>query len=125
MKLFADAQGRVYSVDGPPPAGSPFIGGLAFNNLGQVYSANASPTDVFIGGWRVSVLGELVETNAVPEVNRDYNAGMPQSGPGGLVGREGAILRQVDTVPSASDPYVAGVRVGPLGGMYQTTSLPP
>ena len=125
MKLFTDPNGRVYALDGPPPAGSPFNGGLAFSPTGQVYGANAQPTDTFIGGWRVSILGELVETDGlVPNRPYDFNAGMPQAKQGSPSNRGGALIRQVDNVPAATEPYVAGVRVGPLGGMYQTTSAP-
>lgn len=121
MKLFTDNEGRVLSVDGPPPPGATFNGGLAFDSQGRVYSANIQPDDVFVGGMRVSQRGELVETDAAGQVPGEaYVAGLPVAN-AGAPPREGAVLRQVDTIPAPNDPFVAGVRVGPLGGMYQTT----
>lgn len=121
MKLFTDNEGRVRSVNGPPGAGATFNGGLAFDDQGRVYSANIQPDDTFVGGMRVSQRGELVETGATGQIPGEvYVAGLPVAN-AGTPPREGAVLRQVDVVPALGDPYVAGVRVGPLGGMYQTT----
>jgi hypothetical protein len=126
MKLPVDSQGRVYSIDGPPAAGAVFNGGLAFTPQGQVYSANQQASDVFVGGWRVSVLGELVETDSTPaqRSGQVFVAGIPV-GNSGTPSRPGAVLRQVNQTPAPTDPYVARVRVGPLGGMYQTTAGTP
>jgi hypothetical protein len=129
MKLPVDSQGRVYSIDGPPEVGATFNGGLAFSKLGQVYSANLQASDGFVGGFRVSQLGELVETDSTPpqRAGQVFVAGLPVAN-SGSPSRPGAVLRQVNTTPGATDPFVAGVRVGPLGGMYQTTAgipIPP
>lgn len=126
MKLHTDPEGRVYVVGGPPPIDSPFIGGLAFSNLGQVYTTGAVlPTDNNIGGWRVSALGELVCTvGVVGQEPYDFNAGMPQANEAGVPPRPGAMICQVDVIPLVNNPYVAGVRVGLPGGMYQTTAIP-
>jgi len=36
----------------------------------------------------------------------------------------GAIKAQLNQTPAPSDPYVGGIRVGPLGGVYLTDAAP-
>ena len=72
------------------------------------------PTDTYIGGWRVSAQGRLVVSQSTPEGQPwDRNAGWPQDK------NTGAIITQTG-VPAPTEPRIAGVAIGPLGGVYMT-----
>jgi len=112
----ADAIGQVYVS----PAGVP-----VFWNRGMGYDVNGRlcttigefATDVFLGGQRFRNDGTLVV--AAQDATPFFNAGLPFTQAGG------AECRQVDVAPGANNPYVAGIRVGPLGGVYHTTAAIP
>lgn len=114
-----DSAGRIYVA----PAGIPFRSnsGLAYNAAGQLCTTTTlGPNDVYLGGFRVATTGHLVVGDGVPEA-RPYvmKSGLP------FDKRNGAMIRQMDVVPAPGDPFVAGVRVGALGGVYATTDVPP
>ena len=48
----------------------------------------------------------------------DYVGGLP-------VTATGALKCQLNQTPAASDPFVGGIRVGPLGGVYIVDTAPP
>ena len=58
---------------------------------------------------------------AAQGANVTYNGGWPCNLGGHA---DGAVARQVDVVPAATDPYVGGVRIRPAGGVYMTTTAP-
>ena len=103
----------------PTPA-SAVVAGLAYDPNGALHvTTTDSPTDTYLGGMRVSPIGQVVVGNGNPPARPYvYNAGLP------FDRRDGRLIRQEDTAPSPSDPYVAGVRVGPLGGVYFSTAAP-
>lgn len=120
-----DSVGRIGALAGPPAAGSPFNNGVAFHPDGRAYTTTVPDvTDRFIGGVRVSNLGELVTIAAGAAI--DYNAGLTQSGVGTAAGSEGALVSQVDQALVAADPYInGGVRVSAAGITNLTASSPP
>ena len=66
-------------------------------------TTTVSATDVRLAGLRISATGALVVGDGVIG-SRPYveQAGLP------FDKRNGAMIRQVDTVPAVSDPYVSG-----------------
>src|SRR5574343_1090171 len=109
-----DDQGRLDVTTDPVDATSTLRGGIACNALGQVHITNVVSTN-FVNGFMVSDTGQLVMSTD-PIV--DYKDGLPRDASGRLRG-------QTDTVPAATDPFVGGIRVGPLGGVYTTLTAPP
>ncbi len=107
--------GSIFVNDAVPPAGSPLAGGIALNNLGAIYVAAAAPTR-FVNGFGVTNDGRLCVAYGGP-INK-FAMGLPFTNDGRLVCQ----LNQA-TVPS--DPYVGGIRVGPLGGIYTIDLTPP
>lgn len=114
-----DGVGRVYVT----PAGTPVTlsAGLGFTLDGRLCTTiTISPTDRFQGGLRRDNVGRLVvgdgTLNSRPYF---YNGGIPSDKRNAAAG---AVIRQMDTIPVATDPFVRGVRVGPLGGVYMTTA---
>ncbi len=104
-----DAAGRLDVTTDPVGATSALHGGIASNPSGQVHITNVVST-VFANGFMVSNTGQLVMSSD-PAVN--FVEGLPRTATGALKGQEG-------TTPNASDPFVGGIRVGPLGGVYTT-----
>ena len=109
-----DDQGRLDVTTDPVDATSTLRGGIACNALGQVHITNVV-SDNFVNGFMVSDTGQLVMSTD-PIV--DYKDGLPRDASGRLRG-------QTDTVPAPTDPFVGGIRVGPLGGVYTTLTAPP
>jgi hypothetical protein len=64
----------------------------------------------------VSNTGQLVMTTA--PIDGPYLGGYPRKA-------DGRLVAQTDTVPDPKDPFVGGIRVGPLGGIYTTLTAPP
>ena len=98
----------------PVGATSTLRGGIACNGLGQVHITNVV-SDNFVNGFMVSDTGALVVSSAATVT---YQEGLPRTA-------TGALKAQTDTVPAATDPFVGGIRVGPLGGVYTTLTAPP
>lgn len=93
--------------------------GIRVNSLGEAYTTtNPAGTDVWVGGLRLSQLGQVVVGNGVPAA-RPYNyvGGFP------FDKRDGSLIRQLDLTPAPSDPYVVGIRVGSLGGVYMSNNV--
>ena len=109
-----DDQGRLDVTTDPVDATSTLRGGIACNALGQVHITNVV-SDNFVNGFMVSDTGQLVMSSD-PIV--DYKDGLPRDALGRLRG-------QTDAVPAPTDPFVGGIRVGPLGGVYTTLTAPP
>ena len=114
-----DDEGRIYAVNNGTPV--TFNAGIGYDAQGRMCYTNVpGGSDVWVGGKRVDPVGEVVCGNGTPAA-RPYvfNAGLPFNK------NDGALIRQVDTNPAPTDPFVAGVRVGPLGGVYMTTDAIP
>jgi hypothetical protein len=110
-----DDLGRLHVYPGAPPPNAGFRGGLGFTASQRVAVTNA-PTTNFVNGFMVADDGSLA-VDTIGAAIYDYYMGFPRTILGMLVG-------QVDVIPNANDPYVNGVRVGPLGGIYATSALP-
>jgi hypothetical protein len=98
----------------PVGATTTLKGGIAVNGVGQVHITNVVSTK-FVNGFMVSGTGALVVSTAAIS---NFLEGLPRTA-------TGALKAQVDTVPAAKDPFVGGIRVGPLGGVYTTYTAPP
>jgi len=110
-----DAEGRLDVTADLPDSTSTLHGGIAVNSSGQVHITNVI-TGLFSNGFMVTDTGQLC-VSAAP-IDGGYLEGLPRKADGRLVG-------QADTVPAATDPFVGGIRVGPLGGVYTTYVAPP
>ena len=114
-----DANGRIYAF----PAGTPVAwnGGIGYTADGRMcITTTANATDSYLNGWRLDLVGRVVVSAQVAA--RAFNAGLPFN----QTGTVGSMARQVDVALAASDPYVSGgIRVGPLGGAYMSTAIPP
>jgi hypothetical protein len=109
-----DAEGRLDITADLPDATTTYQGGIAINPLGQVHAIGADPT-VFVNGFGVSATGQLcVGSQDIAY----YLEGLPRTATGRL-------KAQADTVPDPKDPFVGGIRVGSLGGVYTTYTAPP
>ena len=116
-----DSQGRVYFSINAPTGTSTLNGGIAYQANGSMCTTpTPGADDVWNGGIRCSPTGQVVVGDGIPPARPYvYNGGLP------FDKRDGSLIRQVDVVPAASDPYVGEIRVGPLGGVYFTTAAPP
>ena len=111
-----DNLGRVYVT----PLGTPVSW-----EVGVGYDASArmcttvitDANDKYNGGWRMDAAGRVVVA-AANMPNAVFNGGLPFY-------PSGTMMRQTDVVPAADDPYVRGIRVGTLGGVYFTSASPP
>lgn len=118
MIPLVDNAGRVYVA----PSGVPVTwnAGVGYDNTGRMCVSNTlSPTDVYLNGWRLDQDGRVVV--AGQNLALVSNGGLPFNN----VGTPGAMARQVDVAPAVNDPYVGGIRVGTLGGVYFTSASPP
>lgn len=110
-----DPQGRVLT----DPVGAPVAwrGGIGFTAEGALCTTTTvSPIDVWLGGRRVSTEGRLViGSGDVAARPYNFNAGIPSDS---RSGRAGVVIAQANQTPAPTDPFVAGIRVGPLGGVY-------
>lgn len=108
-----DDLGVVQSVaDGVPVSWNSGLGYTSDGKLCTTLSLMAS--DVWIGGKRISVNGLLVVAVSSPSGQPfTYNAGWPSDND------TGATIYQSGT-PAANDPRVAGIAIGPLGGLYMS-----
>jgi hypothetical protein len=116
MLPLTDEQGRIYVAPAQVPT---FLhAGIGYTPSGQMCTWTTPNTDDrFIGGWRVRNNGQVIVADASPP--HVFNEGLPFSK------LDGSLIRQTDVTPAPTDPYVAGIRVGPLGGVYFTTAIPP
>jgi hypothetical protein len=109
-----DGEGRLDVTTDPVGATSTYQGGIALNPLGQVHVVSAAPTK-FTNGFGMSAANQLCISSAATV---DFLEGLPRTA-------TGALKAQTDTVPDPLDPFVGGIRVGPLGGVYTTLTAPP
>lgn len=108
-----DPEGRLDVTTDAVGVDTTLVGGVAINDVGQVHIIGSAP-EVYANGFGLMNDGRLcMGTGAIDF----YREGLPFMATGQLRG-------QTDTVPDPDDPYVGGIRVGPLGGVY-TTLIPP
>jgi len=110
-----DSEGRLYIDIGGPLPSSSYAGGLRRTATGAVNVTENTP-QVFVNGLGASHTAELCI--APGGVISTYVMGLPMT-------EVGRLVTQADLTPNANDPYVAGIRVGPLGGVYTTSAAPP
>jgi hypothetical protein len=109
-----DAEGRLHITPDPILPTTTFQGGIAINPLGQVHTVSGAP-DHFVNGFGVSDKGALCIGDGGGI--HAYLEGIPRT----LAGK---VTTQTDVAPAATDPFLGGLRIGLLGGVYVTT-LPP
>lgn len=99
-----------------PNGAQVFAGGFALDKTtGANYVFNGNGP-VFIGGHMVTDVGQLCI--APGGTIAGYVNGLP-------VTADGRLVTQLNQTPGANDPFVGGIRVGPLGGVYTTDATPP
>lgn len=108
--------GELYITTVPPIASEPRNGGIAFSNTGQVHVSTALAPQLDVNGFAVRSDGTLCI--AYGGAIASWQQGLPFTS-------DGRLVTQLNTVPAASDPYVGGIRVGPLGGVYVTDAAVP
>jgi hypothetical protein len=108
-----DAQGRLYVTSAAPTAASFFKGGVAMTALGQVHITATLPS-VFANGLPLLHDGSLCV--AAGGTVFGFENGIPFD-------VAGSIVTTLNLVPTATDPYSNGVRVG-AGGVFTTDAVP-
>jgi hypothetical protein len=97
----------------------------------------SQPSDVFLGGLRMTPEGIVRATENAPQVFAN-GFGVSESGPlcisfGGVMANyqqglpftaDGRLVCQLNQPVSPGDAFVGGIRVGPLGGVYVTDTTP-
>jgi len=109
-----DADGRLYVTGVAVDATTTYQGGIPISPLGQVHITPNAP-QTFKNGFGTVNAGPLSTDNAAIVT---YLEGLPRTASGGL-------RVQLNTVPAATDPFIGGLRVGTLGGVYITDAIPP
>jgi hypothetical protein len=111
-----DSEGRLYGILSAPPDGSARLGGVALSALSQVYVTETLPISGSTqNGYRFDSSGSIF---AQPTgVATTYVGGIP-------LNELGAVLIDKVGTPVATDPWVAGTRVGP-NGVYVNMGTPP
>ena len=110
--------GALFVLDETAPPGTTCLGGQALTPVGVAYVANnilAAPPYYFPNGFKTDVNGTLI------------------IGPGPIIGYKGGypynandeLVVQLNQPVSPGDAWVAGIRVGPLGGVYIIDVVPP
>ena len=110
-----DSAGRLLTTVAAPSGTSSYNGGVASAANGALHIVAATPS-VFVNGFGVSHTGQLC--TAAGGAIASYQGGLPFTSNGRLVTQE-------NLTPGANDPFVGGIRVGPLGGVYTVTDTPP
>lgn len=111
---FVDSLGRLrITFDAPTPL-STFMGGLAVSENAQVH-VNFNAPQGFVNSYGTVSSGALCVSH---DSEDGYVGGLPRT-------TNGALKAQENNIPDPTDPYVGGVRVGPLGGVYTTYAVAP
>ena len=110
-----DAAGRLLTSVVAPSATDSFNGGIASAPNGALRTITGTPPQ-FVNSFGVSATGQLY-TQAGGTIDH-FTGGLPFTANGSLVVQE-------NLTPSANDPFVGGIRVGPLGGVYTVTDAAP
>lgn len=109
-------EGALYITTVAPQPGDFFNSGIAMTPAGAVRVTSGSAPQVFNNGFGMMNIGALcIAPGGVIAI---YQAGLPFTA-------DGRLVTQLNQIPASSDPFVGGVRVGPLGGVYTTDATPP
>ncbi len=110
------AQGVLYVTTVAPVASDPRVGGVAVTAAGSIRASVNGIPQAFANAHGVRNNGALCVNTAGTQVSNHVN-GLP-------VNSVGQLVCQLNQTPAPSDPYVGGIRVGPLGGVYITDAAP-
>lgn len=110
------SEGVLYVTTTAPTASDPRVGGVCLTSDGAI-KVNINDPQKFDQGKGFMNNGALCVRDA-GEAIAGYVGGLP-------VTVAGALKCQLNQTPDPSDPYVGGIRVGPLGGIYITDATPP
>ena len=110
-----DAVGRLFTTLAAVNSQSTFMGGIALSSAGALHISSAAPSN-FTNSFGVTATGQLC-TVAGGAIDH-FTGGLPFTA-------NGALVIQVGNTPAANDPFVGGVRVGALGGVYTVNADPP
>lgn len=109
-------EGAVYILDSlPDAAGAGFNGGVLVEPTGEVHVSSILAPQQFVNGFGVRSDGKLCIAYGGTIAN--YQQGLPFTS-------DGRLVAQLDQTPAPTDPFVGGIRVGPLGGVYVTNTAP-
>ena len=107
--------GSIYVTETVPS--QPFDeGGLVVGPLGALYVTSTLPPQVFVNGFGARHDGRLCVAYGGPI--DFFEMGLPFTD-------DGRLVCQLNQAVAPSDPFVGGVRVGPLGGVYTIDLTPP
>jgi hypothetical protein len=112
----ADAMGRLYVTTALPSATSSAQGGIMHSADGAIHILQIAAPAVFSGGFGLSNLGQVCI--APGAVINAWNGGFPFAADGRLV------TVAMNAVPNDDEPYVGGVRVSNLFGVFLTDVAP-
>lgn len=107
--------GALHITTALPGLTSVSLGGVAMLPNGVVHAAPATEPDRFVNGFGVTDAGALCV--AIGDVTAGFQQGLPFTAIGLLV-------CQMNQTPAPTDPFVGGLRIGPLGGLYVTDAVP-
>ena len=108
-----DNVGACFVLAGPPPAGTPLLGGIAVSPLGQIYTSTSDPTK-FVNSYGVLDDGSLCV--APSGVINCLTGGIARTALGAVCTNTAA--------PVASDPYHDRMRLSAIGELYTTAAVP-
>jgi hypothetical protein len=111
-----DALGRLYTTSALPSATSSAQGGIMRDALGAVHVLPIAAPARFNGGFGTSNLGQLCY--APGAAIHAWNGGLPFAADGRL------ITVAMNAVPAGTEPYVGGIRVSELFGVFLTDAVP-
>lgn len=107
--------GSLYITEAPPPHQSS-MGGVAIGEKGAIFVTSVLPPQVFANGFGLRHDGRLCVAYGGP-IDK-FEMGLPFT-------NDGRLVCQLNQAVSTSDPFVGGIRVGPLGGVYAIDVAPP
>jgi hypothetical protein len=107
--------GSLYITE-TPPLGITFNGGVAMSELGALFVTSTLPVQVFENGFGLRHDGRLCVAYGGP-IDK-FEMGLPFT-------NDGRLVCQLNQAVQPSDPFVGGIRVGPLGGVYAIDLTPP
>lgn len=108
-------EGVLYVTTVAPAASDPRVGGVTVTPEGSI-KVNINDPQRFDQGRGFMNNGALCVRQS-GEPTAGYVGGLP-------VTATGALKCQLNQTPAPSDPFVGGIRVGPLGGVYITDTDP-
>lgn len=107
--------GSIFITETVPPD-PVFEGGIVVGRLGAIHVTSTLPPQVAVNGFMARHSGELCVAYGGPIAF--FEMGLPFTA-------DGRLVCQLNQAVAPSDPYVGGVRVGPLGGVYTIDLTPP